>query len=110
MRRYAFFIDCSADGDFDEGVRFWSAALESDTEAPDDPTDPYVSLPAARGTAQLEMQRIGGPSRYHLDLYAADVNAEADRLEALGAERIEFVDRWWVMRAPTGHIFCVVPD
>jgi len=30
------------------------------------------------------------------------------RLEALGAKRIEFVKRWWVMEAPTGQRFCVV--
>jgi hypothetical protein len=26
----------------------------------------------------------------------------------LGAVRERFVKRWWVMRAPTGHRFCVV--
>ena len=38
-----------------------------------------------------------------------NLEAEAARLEALGAKRIAFVrDRWWVMEAPTGHRFCVV--
>lgn len=110
MRRFAFFVDCSDEDDFEAGVRFWAAALGSEAETYDEPNSHYVGLPAARGEAHVEMQRIGGPSRYHLDLYAADVDAEADRLEALGAERLEFIKRWWVMRAPTGHIFCVVPD
>jgi hypothetical protein len=30
------------------------------------------------------------------------------RLEALGARRVAFVKRWWVMEAPTGQRFCVV--
>jgi hypothetical protein len=30
------------------------------------------------------------------------------RLEALGARRVAFVQRWWVMEAPTGQRFCVV--
>ena len=37
-----------------------------------------------------------------------DIDAEADRLEKLGARRIGFVKRWWVMEAPSGHRFCVV--
>ena len=46
----------------------------------------------------------------YLDIEADDIHAEASRLEALGARRIELVrDRWWVMEAPTGHRFCVVP-
>ena len=39
---------------------------------------------------------------------ADDVDAEADRLEKLGAKKIAFVKRWWVMEAPTGQRFCVV--
>ena len=44
------------------------------------------------------------------ELYARQrlLQAEVARLESLGAMRIEFVKRWWVMEAPTGHRFCVV--
>ncbi len=44
----------------------------------------------------------------HLDIEADDVDAEADRLERLGARKIGFVKRWWVMEAPSGQRFCVV--
>lgn len=44
----------------------------------------------------------------HLDIEADDIDAEADRLEKLGAKRIGFVKRWWMMEAPTGQRFCVV--
>ncbi|WP_343125503.1 VOC family protein [Stenotrophomonas maltophilia] len=49
------------------------------------------------------------PSRVHLDIESDDIDAEADRLEKLGARRIGFVKRWWMMEAPTGHRFCIVP-
>ena len=50
----------------------------------------------------------GHASRVHLDIEADDQDAEAARLEALGAKRIGWVKRWWVMEAPTGQRFCVV--
>ena len=37
-----------------------------------------------------------------------DIDAEVERLEALGAKRVRAVKTWWVMEAPTGHRFCVV--
>ena len=57
----------------------------------------------------IEVQKVAHESRVHLDIEADDVNAEATRLEALGAKKIAFVrERWWVMEAPTGQRFCVV--
>ncbi|KAB8318428.1 VOC family protein, partial [Tolypothrix campylonemoides VB511288] len=63
------------------------------------------------GTAadlHVEVQQVAHDSRVHLDIEADDIDAEAARLEALGAKRIGFVKRWWVMEAPTGQRFCVV--
>lgn len=54
------------------------------------------------------MQQVEHPSRVHLDIETDDLDAEAARLEALGAKRIAFVSRWWVMEAPTGQRFCVI--
>jgi hypothetical protein len=45
----------------------------------------------------------------HLDIEADDVEAEAQRLEALGAARVAAVHDWIVMQAPDGQRFCVVP-
>ena len=56
----------------------------------------------------IEVQKVEHPSRVHLDIEADDIDAEATRLEQLGARRIGFVKRWWVMEAPTGQRFCVV--
>jgi hypothetical protein len=45
----------------------------------------------------------------HLDIETDDLEAEAVRLEKLGAKRVAFVrGRWWVMEAPSGHRFCIV--
>jgi len=32
-----------------------------------------------------------------------------DRLERLGAERVQNVQGWWVMRDPADLLFCVLP-
>ena len=44
----------------------------------------------------------------HLDIESDDLEAEARRLEALGARRVGPVKRWIVMEAPTGQRFCIV--
>jgi hypothetical protein len=108
-RRYTLLIDCEATG-FRKGVRFWSEALGAPARHSGDPSDPFIELPGAAGDVHVEMQRIKGPGRYHLDLFAPDVDAEARRLEGLGAEKVTREEAWWVMRAPTGHLFCIIPD
>ena len=108
-RRYTLLIDVEASG-FRKGVRFWSEALGAPARHSGDPKDPFIELPAAAGDMHVEMQRVDGPSRYHLDLYAPNVDVEARRLEALGAQKVKREESWWVMRAPTGHLFCIIPD
>jgi hypothetical protein len=44
----------------------------------------------------------------HLDIETDDVDAEVQRLEKLGAKKVQKIDTWWVMEAPTGQRFCVV--
>jgi hypothetical protein len=108
-RRYTLLIDCEESG-FRSGVRFWSEALGAPARHSGDPKDPFIELPGAAGDMRVEMQRVNAPGRYHLDLYAPDVDAEARRLEALGAQKVRREEAWWVMRAPTGHLFCIIPD
>jgi len=58
----------------------------------------------------LLMQRLeSGAPRVHLDIHADDLDAEVARLERLGAERVQKVQIWWVMRDPAGLLFCVLP-
>ena len=102
------FIDCDEDS-FETGVAFWSAAFDATPVRTDDESDPYVPLEGAMPGLAVEVQRVGAPSRFHIDFAADDVDAEVERLVKLGAERVEQISTWWVMRAPTGHVFCVVP-
>lgn len=48
----------------------------------------------------------------HLDLYADDPDAEADRLVRLGAQRLRRLEEgdtwWWVLCDPEGNEFCVI--
>jgi hypothetical protein len=58
----------------------------------------------------LLMQRLeSGAPRVHLDIHTDDLDAEVARLERLGAERVQKVQTWWVMRDPAGLLFCVLP-
>ncbi|MBJ6764371.1 VOC family protein [Myxococcaceae bacterium JPH2] len=102
-----FVIDCQTQ-DLDAATTFWSQALgrPATPASPDSPT--YRELAPRGDEPGLLLQRVDHPSRIHLDIEADDLDAEVERLEALGARRIAYVKRWWVMEAPTGHRFCVV--
>lgn len=104
----ALVIDCQADS-LAPALAFWSAALQRGVANPDQDGDGrYAELETAPDEPFLLLQRVDHESRVHLDIEADDLDAEVARLEALGAVREGFCKRWWVMRAPTGHRFCVV--
>ncbi len=107
-RLCALVLDCQ-DGDLASAAEFWSQALGKPIKNADEEGDgKYATLETAPDELQILLQRVDHPSRVHLDIEADDQDAEADRLEKLGAKRIGFVKRWWVMEAPTGHRFCIV--
>lgn len=106
-RLSTFVIDCKVE-DFDAAARFWSAALGR-ALAPVDPDSPtYRELVAKPEEPMILIQQVEHESRIHLDIESDDLDAELERLEALGAKRIAYVKRWWVMEAPTGQRFCIV--
>ncbi len=109
-RLAGFIIDSRVD-DLPAASAFWSAALGLKVTHPDDGGLGIYDKPeTGPGGLHIEVQKVAHPSRVHLDIETDDIEAEADRLEKLGARRIECVrGRWWVMEAPTGHRFCVVP-
>ena len=106
-RLAAFVIDCKGD-EVEEAAAFWSAALGRDVKPLAAEAGLYRELQTADGEAMILIQAVGHESRIHLDIEADDLEAEVKRLEVLGAKRIEFVKRWWVLEAPTGQRFCVV--
>jgi predicted enzyme related to lactoylglutathione lyase len=102
-------LDCRVD-DLREAATFWSNALGKPIVTLDQDGDgKYAELRTERDEPIILLQRVEHAARVHLDMETDDLEAEAARLEALGAKRIAFVrGRWWVMEAPTGHRFCVV--
>jgi predicted enzyme related to lactoylglutathione lyase len=103
-----FIVDCQTD-DLEAAARFWGAALGMKVrDLPGDEGDKYVQLLDPSDTLHVEVQKVGHPSRVHLDIESDDVEAEAARLEQLGAKRVQKINTWWVMEAPTGQRFCIV--
>jgi hypothetical protein len=96
--------------DHDRELVFWSAATGQ-------PLAQFDQHPEYHGAALkgqelgLLIQRLGdGPGRVHIDIHTDDPAAEIARLEELGAERVQQVHSWWVMRDPAGLVFCVIPQ
>ena len=96
---------------------FWAGALDyvniGDAGA-------YVMLlPNGRPGPKRLLQQVPEPkttkNRMHLDIDAVDIEAEATRLEGLGARRVnddpihEHGTNWILMTDPEGNEFCVVP-
>jgi hypothetical protein len=97
-------LDCH-DADPAAAAHFWSAALGMKSLGASGQR--YVRLDASARGLNVAVQAVDHESRIHLDIETDDVDAEAARLEALGARRIAKVKTWWVMESPTGQRFCV---
>jgi hypothetical protein len=106
-RLAGFIIDCRTE-DLQSAARFWGGALGMDIRALPGEDGKYVELVGRDSHLHVEVQSVAHPSRVHVDIEANDVEAEASRLESLGAKRVEKIKTWWVMEAPTGQRFCVV--
>ena len=107
-RLSGFIIDCQTQ-DLDAAAAFWSAALGLKAESAAHANEAeYRKLLPGPGGLDVEVQRVGHASRVHLDIESDDIEAEAQRLEKLGAKRIQKIQTWLVMEAPTGQRFCIV--
>jgi hypothetical protein len=101
-------IDCDVE-DIDVAARFWAGALGRpiDRDHPGTRGD-YVMLETPPDEVSVQIQRVSHESRIHLDIETDDIAAEVARLERLGATVDTRMERWVVMRAPSGQRFCVV--
>ena len=96
--------------DHERELAFWRGATGAEL--------PQFSFTEYHGSAlpgqefALLVQRLDdGQAGVHLDIHTDDVDAEVDRLEKLGAERVQQAHSlWWIMRDPAGLAFCVIPD
>ncbi|MGA5299188.1 VOC family protein [Nucisporomicrobium flavum] len=104
-RLYGLFIDTP---DAEPAADFWSAALG--VPARTDPgEEQFLMLRGAFPALEVGVQRVDDAPRYHVDIETDDVDAETARLLALGAVE---VNRWLgcrILRAPGGHLLCVIP-
>jgi hypothetical protein len=101
-------IDCNVD-DIQVAASFWAEALGR----PITPNHPgtrgnYVMLEDRPNQISVQVQRVDHESRVHIDIETDDIAAEVARLEQLGATVDKRLERWVVMRAPSGQRFCIV--
>jgi predicted enzyme related to lactoylglutathione lyase len=101
-------IDCNVE-DIDAAARFWAEALGRPIDRDHPGTrGNYVMLEDRPDEISVQIQRVDHESRMHLDIETDDIPAEVARLEKLGATVDRQMERWVVMRAPSGQRFCVV--
>ena len=119
----AISVDC---GDALTVGRFWSAALNRPLDP--DPSSGFAAIGMA-GHRDTEGWRPGGDptwlfsrvperktakNRMHVDLAAADREAEVARLVELGATRVADMEEWgyaWtVLHDPEGNEFCIAQE
>jgi predicted enzyme related to lactoylglutathione lyase len=109
-------LDCN---DLDRMAEFWAAALgyvRMHTQ------EPYTSVEPPEGEhgVELLLQRVPErkqkktKNRLHLDIRVPDLDAEVERLTALGANVltsepvVEFGWGWHILADPEGNEFCVL--
>jgi predicted enzyme related to lactoylglutathione lyase len=106
-RLAGFIMDCRTD-DLERAAQFWSAALGVPLKPAAEEASPLYRELMTGGGLHIEVQKVEHESRVHIDIETDDIEAEARRLEALGAKRVGKVHTWCVMQAPTGQRFCLV--
>ena len=103
--------------DLDQGIQFWSAALDAKEEPLSEASrGVYRRLRLPDSEVRILLQRTADPKthkeRMHLDLETDDVEAEVRRLEALGATRYDHQQErgydFWVLRDPWHNEFCLL--
>jgi uncharacterized glyoxalase superfamily protein PhnB len=129
--RIQIVIDCA---DPSRLIEFWAAALGYEIQFPtgsEEERQLLVDHPGLEGSAaaavdpegvrpRLFLQRVpepkAGKNRVHVDLHVPDMEAEVERLTALGASVLrpdavgEFGERWTVMADPESNEFCVAAN
>ena len=99
-------IDCETD-DLEREAQFWGAALGGEVASPR-PGGRYLDVQNDPADPQVILQQVEHPSRIHIDIETDDIEAEVKRLQGLGANVVEKMERWTVMQAPSGHRFCII--
>lgn len=100
-------IDVPAD-EVPAAATFWSSAFGVPaTPVPGE--EQFTSLRGAFPGLVTAIQSVDDSPRFHIDIETDNLDAETERLLALGAVE---VGRWLdcrTLRAPGGHLLCVIP-
>ncbi|MBM0227566.1 MULTISPECIES: VOC family protein [Micromonospora] len=91
-----------------QAADFWAAALGAPPRHLADEPE-FTNLPDVVPDLVTAIQAVDDAPRYHLDIETDDVQAEVDRLRGLGATPVSRWQECHVLRAPTGHLLCVIP-
>ncbi len=111
-----FVIDVS---DLDQGVEFWTAALDGvEEETSETSREIYRRIRLPDSEIRILLHKTGdrkiSKERMHIDLETDNVEAEVERLEALGAVRWDHLQErgfdFWVLQDPWGNEFCVLQE
>ena len=101
-------IDCNTD-DLDREASFWADAFGASIVGRNKPGDEnYRGLALDEDAPKILLQKVDHPSRIHLDIETDNIPLEVERLIKLGAKKVDDVNGWSVMEAPSGHRFCVI--
>ncbi|MEU8243737.1 VOC family protein [Actinoplanes missouriensis] len=106
-RLFGIFIDTPL-AEAGAAATFWSAALGS-TAKPVPGEEEFTALVGAFPGLAVDVQAVDDAPRYHMDIETDDVAAETARLVRLGAEVVVAGAGHQTLRAPGGHLLCVVP-
>ena len=109
---FGLVLDCA---DPQRLAEFWTGALDYVNVGS---AGAYVALYPRDGNGpKLLLQQVTDPkaakNRMHIDIDAADIEAEAERLARIGAQRVtnaschEHGNNWIVMTDPDGNEFCI---
>lgn len=106
-RLTAVLVDVPA-AEHDKAARFWSAALGRDGKRSQKFPEYHVLGEVTPGVEFMIQATGDSTSRIHLDIETDDIEAEVARLKGLGADEVERLPDWVIMRDPAGTVFCVV--
>lgn len=91
-------------------VAFWEAMIGRESQTRGRPEFARLIDPDPQGSPRILLQRLDtrrGSVRGHCDFAVADRQFETARHLALGAQRVNVMPRWTVMRAPDSTIYCL---
>ncbi|GAA2715194.1 MULTISPECIES: VOC family protein [Actinoplanes] len=106
-RLYGLFMD-TPEGEAAAASTFWASALGGAVEPiPEEPE--FTRIAGVFPGLAVDVQAVHDTARYHVDIETDDVDAETARLLSLGAELSTDHGGHKILRAPGGHLLCVVP-